>query len=130
MSVDFASIDILAFSGSQVPAGINIPNYDEIRQTEGFKNVNLGNVGFASGKKKNKTAFASQEDYILLDKLNDAAFDVQVGLHELLGHGSGKLFSVDKDGKANYDVKTVVNPLNNQTVDPKTVYQVENVSNL
>jgi len=51
---------------------------DKIRQDEGFKNVNLGNVVSSTEKSKKKANFVDQEDHELLEKWRAKSFDVQV----------------------------------------------------
>ncbi len=112
---DFTSLEVVAFANAGIPAGINIPNYDDIRMTLGFKNVSLGNVLAAGAGSNERVEFIRDDDQELFRKYRKEAFDVQVGLHELLGHGSGKLLSEESPGKFNFD-RSVVNPLTNAPV--------------
>eukprot|EP00727_Mastigamoeba_balamuthi_P009394 m51a1_g5077 putative dipeptidyl peptidase 3 isoform x1 (698) ;mRNA; r:225948-228925 len=110
---DFTAIEVLSFASSGVPLGINLPNYEDIRQKDGFKNVSLSNAARATPAGE-RVEFVSAEDDALIQTKRAAAMEVQVGLHELLGHGSGKIFVAEKAGVP--PAKLPVSPLTGRPI--------------
>lgn len=119
---DFTSLNVLAFACSGTPIGINLPNYDDIRENLGYKNVDLSNV-YPKPKYEN-IQFMKQEMKDVYYKYTQDSLTLMVALHELLGHGTGKLLTKDVDtGKLNFDPEQVLNPFTNEKI---TSYYLSN----
>lgn len=67
-----------------------------------------------------KIPFISEADLAIYQKYRDPAFEVQVGIHELLGHGTGKLLQETKPGEYNFDHKSP--PISPITKKPITTW--------
>lgn len=72
-------------------------------------------MNISSAIPRSKVQFISAEDEELFWRHRDAALELQVGLHELLGHGTGKLFQC-VDGKFNFDRDALKDPLTGEGV--------------
>lgn len=114
LAPDFTALDVVTFVTSGLPAGINIPNYDEIRQTIGFKNVSLDNVIRTGYKTTELPKYLSVADGQIYNTYAEKAFAIDVAGHELFGHGSGKLFT-ELSGQFNFDTN-LINPITNQQI--------------
>ncbi len=91
------------------PIGINLPNADWIRAEYGSKSVSINNILYAYEQVSKDSGaveeFAySKQEVDLSKKYSILAENLQTDLHEIIGHGSGKL----KKGTAEPD-KTLKN---------------------
>ena len=78
------------------PIGINLPNANWIRKEHGSKSVTMENLmyAYAQARLKNGSSqefYDSKEDLDLLEKYGYISDNLQVDLHECLGHGSGQM---------------------------------------
>lgn len=85
------------------PIGINLPNANWIRKHHGSKSVTMSNIMYAydQARMKNGTAeefYYSEKEIELAKKYGYQADNLQVDLHECLGHGSGQMLPGIEDG--------------------------------
>jgi dipeptidyl-peptidase-3 len=82
-------------SGPVTPVGINLPNDQNVRERHGSKSVSLTNVTEAYDKSTLpafRTEFAWTEDEVeRATKWNAFAGELTTNLHEVIGHGSGRV---------------------------------------
>ncbi|KAF4992902.1 hypothetical protein FGRMN_6845 [Fusarium graminum] len=118
---DFASVHSLASCASIIWNGINLPNYNDIRETVGFKNIVVTNRMAVENDPSSPCHFVQESEVNRFKACVGIVGTITTAVHELLGHGSGKLLSETSPGQYNFDHENPpTNPLTGEQV--KTWY--------
>lgn len=92
-----------------------MPNYDDVRQNYGFKNVNLGNA-YSKPDKNLSNPYFNESDFEFFKNYTNEPDIMVTALHELIGHGSGKLLTKNNEtGETNYPTD-LINPLTGEPI--------------
>jgi dipeptidyl-peptidase III len=81
-------------AGPRVPLGINLPNSQVLRETHGSKSIFLVNIARgvkAAVSNRALLEFWPAEEQKAAALYRDQLYVLMVGMHEVLGHGSGKV---------------------------------------
>ncbi|CAN9409337.1 unnamed protein product [Alternaria alternata] len=96
----------------------NLPNYHDIREDYGSKNILLANRMNANKSSVGSSKYLDSADAELYGKHLHIIRFVATVIHELLGHGTGKLLRESEPGKFNFDSSNPpLNPLTGTKVE-------------
>ncbi|PON21540.1 dipeptidyl-peptidase 3 [Trichoderma gamsii] len=114
---DFTSVHALAVCGSIVFEAANLPNYEYIRETHGFKNIVLANRLSVNNSPNLPCHWIHSSELNLFKSTTHIVRFLTTAIHELLGHGTGKLLSETSPGTYNFDKQNPpISPLSGEAV--------------
>ncbi|KAH8427049.1 dipeptidyl peptidase III [Aspergillus melleus] len=115
---DFSSLQSLAYNSSIIFPGINLPNYNDIRQKVGYKNIIFSNRMVAERVRARGLHMVDETEQDTFKNHRFHSYYIWVVLHEILGHGTGRFLAEDPAGSFNFDPNNPpLNPLTQQPVD-------------
>ena len=122
------AIDVVIETGEAGPVtaiGINLPNDQRIREERGSKSVSLANINEVYDKSQPpvyRREFAwSDEEVARAERWGAVAGEVVTAIHEVLGHGSGKV-AAHLDGQPQLALKEQYSALEETRADLVALY--------
>ncbi|KAG5813677.1 hypothetical protein H9Q74_012556 [Fusarium xylarioides] len=100
---NFVALNLLCYCASNVWTGLTAPGYPDIKADFGRKNLTFSNRVAANNSSAQEHRFLSQNDIEVFEANRSLCFFLQLALHELIGHGCGKLFQESESGSFNFD---------------------------
>jgi len=130
VGVTARAIDVVVEAGDaapMTPIGINLPNDQRVRERDGSKSVSLANITEAYDKSQPpayRREFCWDEDEVArAEKWAALAGEVTTGIHEVLGHGSGRV-AAHLDGQPQLVLKEQYSALEETRADLVALYFV------
>ncbi|KAK4142037.1 peptidase family M49-domain-containing protein [Dichotomopilus funicola] len=115
---DFTIVHALACCASVVWDGVNLPNYSDIRETCGLKNIQFWNRMAIRVESHPLSRHVHPSEAKPLKASTQMVNFVTASIHELIGHGSGKLLSETAPNVYNFNKdRPPTNPLTGQAVE-------------
>ncbi len=125
--VSYKVIQVIGESGDcspTTPIGVNLPNSNWLRATYGSKSVSLANIEESYSESEKNSGllqeFHTPEQIEHIKKYGDYADKLHTGLHEVIGHGSGKIKA--DVGSPNETLKSYANTLEEARADLVALY--------
>ena len=126
-SIQFSSIEIVSFARNGCPFGKSLPNYNEIREDVGVKDILFFNACPNFNWKESDYYFCEEKDVELIKNFGKQATKIFTSIKQLMGYRHGKLFRVEKnkennEEKSNFN-RELINPLTGNVIDK---YYIDN----
>ena len=101
MGISARAVNIAAVAGDNSPTpplGVNLPNADWIRREHGSKSITISNIAMAYDMANKESGVLQEfarnaEELALAKEYGFLANNLHTDLHEIVGHGSGRLRS-------------------------------------
>ncbi|KAI2899508.1 hypothetical protein CBS76997_2363 [Aspergillus niger] len=84
---------------------INLPNYNDIRQDTGYKNIIFSNRMVSESSRSRGLHMVDLSEQETFKKHRFYAYYIWVVLHEILGHGTGRFLTESSEGSFNFDTE-------------------------
>ncbi|KAI0102846.1 dipeptidyl peptidase III [Nemania sp. FL0031] len=115
---DYTSLYSLAFCTSYSFEATNVPNYNDIREKCGFKNIVVANRMNANNDSSRPCHYVDESEVKRFKECTHVIRFITTAIHELLGHGSGKLLCEESPGQYNFNKEDPpINPLNDRAIE-------------
>jgi dipeptidyl-peptidase-3 len=128
VGVTARAIDVVVETGDcgpVTPIGINLPNDQRIRERYGSKSVSLANINEAYDKSQppsyRREFCWSPDEVVRAERWGAIASEVTTGIHEVLGHGSGRV-AAHLDGQPQLALKEQYSALEEARADLVALY--------